>query len=90
MLLHGALEDASADSVPRKSGQHVSGPLAGRAVGINAGVLHDDPQQVDGVEREAAFGESCIGAGAAPVIRFEGLPGEYVQWDWAKRACASA
>ncbi len=21
-------------------------------------------------------------AGAAPVIRFEGLPGEYVQWDW--------
>jgi transposase len=23
-------------------------------------------------------------AGAAPVIRFEGLPGEYVQWDWGE------
>lgn len=23
-----------------------------------------------------------LAAGAAPVIRFEGLPGEYVQWDW--------
>ena len=23
-------------------------------------------------------------AGAAPVIRFKGLPGEYVQWDWGE------
>jgi transposase len=23
-------------------------------------------------------------AGAAPVIRFEGLPGEYAQWDWGE------
>lgn len=23
-------------------------------------------------------------AGAAPIIRFEGLPGEYVQWDWGE------
>jgi len=23
-------------------------------------------------------------AGASPVIRFEGLPGEYVQWDWGE------
>jgi hypothetical protein len=23
-------------------------------------------------------------AGAVPVIRFEGLPGEYVQWDWGE------
>jgi transposase len=25
-----------------------------------------------------------LAAGAAPVIRFEGLPGEYVQWDWGE------
>ena len=25
-----------------------------------------------------------LDAGAAPVIRFEGLPGEYVQWDWGE------
>jgi len=25
-----------------------------------------------------------LAAGAAPVIRFEGLPGEFVQWDWGE------
>lgn len=25
-----------------------------------------------------------VAAGEAPVIRFEGLPGEYVQWDWGE------
>jgi len=25
-----------------------------------------------------------VDAEAAPVIRFEGLPGEYVQWDWGE------
>jgi hypothetical protein len=31
-----------------------------------------------------------VEAGAPPVIRFEGLPGEYVQWDWGQAALTTA
>lgn len=34
--------------------------------------------------RYVARVRAAVTAGEAPVIRFEGLPGEYVQWDWGE------
>ncbi|MCI0372252.1 MAG: IS21 family transposase [candidate division NC10 bacterium] len=34
--------------------------------------------------RSVAQLRAAVAAGEAPVIRFEGLPGEYVQWDWGE------
>jgi len=34
--------------------------------------------------RYVAHLRAALAAGAPPVIRFEGLPGEYVQWDWGE------